>query len=102
MEEETGGLQSLGSQSQTRLSDFHFTDLGAKGVHLGFESHVHVCVLSRVQLSDPVDYSPPGASVHGILQAKILEWVAISFSRGSSRPRDRAQVSCTAGNFFTD
>ena len=39
---------------------------------------------------DPVDYSPPGFSVHGILQARILEWVAISFSRGSSQPRSPA------------
>ena len=41
-------------------------------------------------LCDPVDCSPPGSSVHGILQARILEWVAISFSRGSSQPRDPA------------
>ena len=39
-------------------------------------------------LCDPVDCSPPGSSVHGILQARILEWVAISLSRGSSRPSD--------------
>ena len=43
---------------------------------------VKVKSLSRVQLGDPVDGSPPGSSVHGILQARILEWVAISFSRG--------------------
>ena len=41
----------------------------------------------------PVDCSPPSSSVHGILQARILEWVAISFFRGSSRTRDRTQVS---------
>ena len=41
------------------------------------------------------------APLHGILQARILEWVAISFSRGSSQPRDRSQVSCIAGRFFT-
>ena len=41
---------------------------------------------------DPVDCSPPGSSVHGILQARILEWGAIAFSRGSSRPWDRTQV----------
>ena len=51
---------------------------------------------------DPTDCSPPGSSVHGILQARTLEWVAISFSRGSSRPRDRTQVSCIAGGFFTN
>ena len=48
-----------------------------------------------------MDSSPPGSSVHGISQARILEWVAISFSRGSSWPRDRTQVSCIADGFFT-
>ena len=51
---------------------------------------------------DPMDCSPPGSSVLEIFQARILEWVAISFSRGSSQPRDRTRVSCTAGKFFTD
>ena len=48
-----------------------------------------------------MDCSPPGSSVHGILQARILGWVVIPFSRGSSWPRDQAQVSHTAGRFFT-
>ena len=48
----------------------------------------------------PVDCSPPSSSIHGILQARILEWVAISFSRGSSRARDRTQVSHIAGRRF--
>ena len=47
-----------------------------------------------------MDCSPPGSSVHGILQARILEWVAISFSRGSSQPRDRSRVSCIADGVF--
>ena len=51
-------------------------------------------------LCDPMDCSLPGSSVHGIFQAKILEWVAISLSRGSSRPRDRTQVSHIAGKRF--
>ena len=55
------------------------------------------CVCSAPQLSptlcDPMDCSPPGSSVHGILQARILEWVAISSSRGSSWPRDQTHVS---------
>ena len=51
-------------------------------------------------LCDPVDCSSPGSSVHGILQARILEWVTISFSRESSLPRDPTQISCTAGRFF--
>ena len=51
-------------------------------------------------LCDPLDCSPPGSSVYGILQARILEWVAIPFSRGSSWPRDPTQVSCIAGRFW--
>ena len=50
---------------------------------------------------DTMDYSPPGSSVHEISQARILEGVAMPFSRGSSQPRDWTQVSCTAGRFFT-
>ena len=50
--------------------------------------------LSCVQLCDPMDGSPRGSSVHGISQARILVWVAISFSRGSSRPTDQTHVSC--------
>ena len=52
-------------------------------------------------LCDPMDCSPPGSSVYGILQARILEWVAFPFSRGSSQPRDRAWVSGIAGGFLT-
>ena len=55
---------------------------------------------SCLTLCNPMDCSPPGSSVHGILQARILEWVAISFSRESSEPRDRTQVSCIAGRRF--
>ena len=53
-------------------------------------------------LCDPIDSSPPGSSAPGILQARTLEWVAISFSRGSSWPRDWTRISCAAGRFFTD
>ena len=52
-------------------------------------------------LCNPMNCNPPGSSVHGILQARILEWVAILFSRGSSWPRDWTQVSCTTGRFLT-
>ena len=52
-------------------------------------------------LCDPMDYSLPGSSVRGIFQARVLEWIAISFSRGSSQPRDWTQVSCIAGKCFT-
>ena len=72
---------------------------------------VCVCVCARAgarcpvpTLCNPMDCSPPGSSLHGISQARILEWVAISFSRGSSRSKDRTCVSCVsciAGRFFT-
>ena len=52
-------------------------------------------------LWDPMDCSLPGSSVHGIFQARILEWVAIAFSRGSSRPRDWNRVSCIVDRHFT-
>ena len=60
-------------------------------------SVIHSCAA----LCDPMDCSPPGSSVHGILQARILEWVAISFSRGSLWSRDCIQVSHIVGSFFT-
>ena len=58
--------------------------------------HVRSAAQSCLTLWDPIDYT-----VHGILQARILEWVASPFSRGSSQPRDQTQVSCIAGRFFT-
>ena len=65
------------------------------------------CVLSHfshVLLCDHMDYSHTGSSVHGIFQARILEWVAVPSSRGSSRPRDQIQVSVSSAlacGFFT-
>ena len=64
----------------------------------------YVCVSvtqSCPTLCDPVDYSPPG-SIHGILKARTLEWVAIPFSRESSRPRDQTQVSCIADSLLPE
>ena len=63
-----------------------------------------VCIQSCPTLCDPIDCSPPGSSVHGIVQAKILEWSAISFSKGSSPPRDYTHISCIScigRGFFT-
>ena len=63
-----------------------------------------VCVLvaqSCPTLCDPEDCSLPGFSVHGFLQARILGWIAIPFSRGTSQPRNRTLVSCITGRFFT-
>ena len=56
----------------------------------------------KVTQSCPTLCSPVDYTVHGILQSRILEWVAFPFSRGSSQPRDRTQVSYTAGVFFTN
>ena len=59
---------------------------------------------SCLTLCNPMDHSPPGSSVHGISQARILEWVAISFSRESSQPRDQTAYltsSAFVGGFFT-
>ena len=57
---------------------------------------------SCLTLCDPMVCSLPGSSVHGIFQSIVLEWIAISFSRGSSQPRNQTQISHTAGRFFTD
>ena len=77
-------------KSWTRLSNFHFH----------FHIYICVCVCVRAKslhsyppLCDPMDCSLSGLSVHGILQARLLEGVAISFSRGFSRPRERTCVS---------
>ena len=62
-----------------------------------------LCLVTKscLTLCNPMDCSPPGSSVHGISQIRILAWVAMSSSRGSSQPRDRTQVSRIAGRFFT-
>ena len=68
-----------------------------KGFSIESDMKVKVKVAqSCPALCDPMDYT-----VHGILQARILEWVVFPFSRGSSQARDRTQVSCFAGGFFT-
>ena len=72
-----------------------------------FVQRIRVCAVlclvaqSCLSLCNPMDYSPPGSSVHGIFQARNTEWVAMSFSRGSSQLRDRTQVSRIAGRHFT-
>ena len=67
------------------------------GICVCVYTRMPMCALShfsRVWLPDPMDCSPPGSSTHGILQARILEWVAVPNFRKSSRPRDRTRVSC--------
>ena len=80
------------------LSIFLSTCLGMYIGRWKIESEV---IQSCQTLCNPVDCSLPGSSNHGILQARILEWVAISFSMGSSWPRDQTQVSRIAGRSFT-
>ena len=69
-------------------------------VHVHTHTYNILCVFVAqlcLTLCDSKDRSPPGSSVHGILQARTLKWLAISFSRGSSWPRDRTWVFCIAG-----
>ena len=63
---------------------------------------VCACAQSWPALCNPMDCNPPGFSVCGISQGRIREWVAISYSRGSSHPRDQTWVSCIVGRFFTN
>ena len=74
---------------------------GLRKVWCGWGLEKVLVTQSCLTLWDSVDCSPPGSSVHGILQARILGWVAISISRGSSQPRDGTQFSCIANKFFT-
>ena len=129
MNREAGMLQSMGSQSWTWLSnwteliisngmilvfwmlcfkpDFLLSFFTIKRLFSSFSlsairTDVVAKLLSHVRLfHDPKDCNPPGSSVHGIFQARILEWVAISFSRISSWPRDQTLVSSLASRFFT-
>ena len=97
--EKPGRLESMGSHKvghdwMTSLSLFFFK-----------LNIVYTWVLSEVAqlcltLCNPMHCSLPASSLHGILQVRILEWVAISFSRGSSWPRDLTRVSCIAGRCF--
>ena len=89
--EKLGGLQSMGSQrvKHNWVTNTFTLSAAAKSLQ------------SCPTLCDSRDCSPPGSSVHGISQARILGWVAISFSRGSSWPRDWTWVSYMAGRLFT-
>ena len=100
---EPGGTAPRGHGSQRSLNlvfgwavPMLVDPVAPSGTSRGFESEKWKS-LRHVQLCDPRDYT-----VHGILQAWILEWVAFPFSRGSSQPRDQSQVSCIAGRFFID
>ena len=88
--EEPDRLQSMGLQSRTWLSNF--TSL-LVCMHSGLCCAV-LCLVAQscLTLCDPEDCSLPGSFVHGILQARILEWIAMPSSRGSSQPRDQTQT----------
>ena len=75
----------------------------ACGIKLNLIRACMPCSVASVMstLCDPSGYTLPGSSVHVVLQVRILEWVAIFPSRGSSQPRDWTQISCIAGRFFT-
>ena len=76
----------------------YFTELISDSEFTGIGLVAKLCPT----LVTPWDCNTPGSSVHGIIQARILEWVAIPFSRGSSWPRDRTHVSCITGQYFTE
>ena len=69
--------------------------------HMPAETQVSEVAQLCLTLCDPMDCSLPRTSVRGIFQARVLEWVALSFSRGSSQPRDWTWVSCIVGRCFT-
>ena len=94
---ERGGLPSMESHRVRH----NWSDLAAAVSH-GMNVKVKVSITqSSPTLCDSMDCTPPGSSVYGILQARILEWIAIPFSRRSSQPRDWTWVSHIVGRFFT-
>ena len=99
-----GGFWSMGSQRvrQDWAHTHTHTHCEMYSIVLGASELNKVLVAqSCPTLCDPRDCSLPDFPVHGILQARILAWVAVPFSRGSSQPRDQTQVSCIEGRFFT-
>ena len=94
------GEERAGSQALPPASPSGSNTRGVS-FHLGSAFQGLLLPLSCVPLCDPLDWSPPGSSVHGFIPTRILERVAISFSRGSSQPRDGIQISCLAGRVFT-
>ena len=97
------------SKNQWSLIEPDVPTLHTVGVEhrVNMHSYFHVYVPAQLLqlcpiLWNPLNHSPPGSSLHGFLQAGILEWIAKFFSRGSSLPRDQTPVSCIPGRFFTD
>ena len=82
-------------------SHLNYCCVRSHNLWIACDSYYCLAAKSCPSLWDPMDCSPPGSSVHGISQTRILEWVAISYSRGSSQPRDWNYVSCIGRRFFT-
>ena len=101
--EEPGGLQCVRSQKIQTWLKWHSRHryIGSYIYVFPMYESVELVAQSCLTLCDSMDCIRPGSSVHGILQARILEWVAIPFSRGSSPHRDRTWFSHIAGRFFT-
>ena len=93
------------ASGESRRAFFFFFFLAASQKKLSSVCLVSsvLCLVTRscLTLCNPMDYSPPGSSFHGILQERILEWVAILFSRGFYWPSDWTQVSCISSRFST-
>ena len=90
------------NEKQKKWSDYKIhTNTWNHKIETNMYAVLCIVVHSCLTLCDPVDCNPPGYSVHGILQARILELVAMPSQRGSSLPRDQTQVSHIAVRFFT-
>ena len=89
-----GGEAAVGRAGRRTLQ-FVYGESGSS-VHIHNLWRARQVSQSCLTLYNPIDCSPPGSSVHGIFQARILQWVAIFSSRGSSRPRDQTCVSCVS------
>ena len=99
----SNSLWPHGLQPTKLLRPWDFPGKSMEWVAIAFS--IHISIVSSVPqlcptLCNPMDCILPSSSVHGIFQARVLEWIAISFSRGSSQPRDQTLVSCIANRFF--
>ena len=100
-----GQVEPIDFSLQEGITNSEVADTITTGVplHYSFWNLGFMCLVSQLSpnICDPMDCSPPGSHVHGILQARILEWVGMPSSRWSSQPRDQTQVFCIASGFFT-